>query len=85
MNNLLNKAIQAIQDGKNDYAIGLLEGILEMNSLPNHNPLMNQPLKAYASIAQPISESSSDESSILDGMAAAKMNAIKQAANIEIA
>ncbi len=31
MNKLIQKAIEAIQAGKNDYAIGLLEGLLEMH------------------------------------------------------
>ncbi len=37
MNNLINKAIKAIEEGKNEYAIGLLEGILEMNGINKAN------------------------------------------------
>ncbi len=32
MQNLIQKAIEAIQAGKNDYAVGLLEGLLAMTN-----------------------------------------------------
>lgn len=32
MNNLIKKAIQAIENGKNEYAVGLLEGVLELTT-----------------------------------------------------
>ncbi len=44
MNNLIQKAIQAIQDGKTEYAIGLLEGALQMSQpdkvLSNYSPVL---------------------------------------------
>lgn len=40
MNKLIQKAIEAIQAGKNDYAIGLLEGLLEMQPSPQQTGFM---------------------------------------------
>lgn len=34
MNSLIQKAIKAIQEGKTEYAIGLLEGVIEMSDTP---------------------------------------------------
>lgn len=90
MNNLINKAIKAIQDGKTEYAIGLLEGILEMNGINSEIALGGQKNKpnipqAYRTPEVEVSvaeyNSSIDEGVALDIAAAAKLETIKNMAN----
>jgi hypothetical protein len=78
MNALIQKAIQAIKDSKTEYAIGLLEGALEMTgfagtpvqgtviqSVPVHNPVMPP-------------TDGNDEGSMMDAQARASLAEIKR-------
>lgn len=77
MNNLITKAVQAIRDGKTEYAIGLLEGILEINSIPTTTAIPVPTVK-------PVHIAPTGEGAMLDSMAAAKLEDIKRSANIEM-
>lgn len=76
MDKLILKSIEAIKDGKTEYAIGLLEGALEMagpkSIIPIYTP---QATNSIYPLSQPTKEV--DEGAILDAMAAAALPKIK--------
>lgn len=90
MENLINKAIKAIGEQKYDYAIGLLEGILEMNGYEKRKgtiyeydklppfDLSSQPINTY------VDTRDSDEGNMLDAVAKARLESITKDAHIEI-
>lgn len=78
MNNLINKAIQAIKDNKTEYAIGLLEGILEINSsevkVASTVPTLGNVVGSHPVANDP-------ERAILDAKTISSLDEIKRIAN----
>jgi hypothetical protein len=78
MNNLINKAIQAIKDNKTEYAIGLLEGILEMNSsevkVASTVPILGNVVGSHPVVNDP-------ERAILEAKTISSLDEIKRIAN----
>lgn len=90
MNNLINKAIQAIKDNKADYAIGLLEGAVEMNDQNAKNEDIAIDTSATKNpLIKPFFDDKSstnvDPSVALDALAKARIEDLKKNANIETA
>lgn len=76
MNNLIAKAIQAIKDGKTDYAIGLLEGVMEIS--PEPKPITYIPAKETIAFAgKTPSEHVANEAKILESSVANKIKEIE--------
>ena len=83
MNNLIQKAIEAIKEGKNDFALGLLEGALAMSGettkpfIAGNTRSVSIPVKGVDTPNRP---EEVDPILNLDKMAAAKLASVKQLA-----
>lgn len=85
MESLIKKAIDAIKANKQDYAIGLLEGVLEMTSSPTVGKIADERINMLRSniISPeriPIVIKSNTEGEALDMAAAAKLAEVKRLA-----
>jgi len=85
MNNLIQKAIQAISEGKNEYAVGLLEGVMAM--LPDGtaktptqtiSSVLNAPIKSTEVKTEVVEPIQAMEQAVAGKLGALKASSITQ-------
>lgn len=78
MDNLIKKAVEAVKEDKKEYAIGLLEGVLEMiKPNPSSYSLPISLTEVNTSVSTPTGPKD-EEAEILDGVAAARLAEVKR-------